>query len=174
MSAALLLVACAISIGAGATAFTDLWALARKRLNGVAPPDYGLVGRWFAQMTRGRFVHERIASSPPVRHERAIGWTVHYLVGIAFASILLAFCGLDWVRHPTLAPALLVGIGSVVAPFLLLQPGMGAGIFARRAPNPNAARVRSLIVHAVFGVGLYVAGWATSGLFRFPLLNAQG
>jgi hypothetical protein len=41
-----------------------------------------------------------------------------------------------------------------------MQPGMGLGIAARRAPNPTAARMRSLTTHAVFGIGLYAAGWA--------------
>jgi hypothetical protein len=30
-------------IGIGATAVMDLWALARKPLLGITPPDYGLV-----------------------------------------------------------------------------------------------------------------------------------
>jgi len=61
-----------------------------------------------------------------------------------------------WVRQPTLAPALIVGIGSVAAPFLLMQPGMGAGVAARCTPHPAKARLHSLLTHAVFGVGLYL------------------
>ena len=57
-------------------------------------------------------------------------------------------------------PALIVGIGTVAAPFLLMQPGMGLGIAASRTPGPRAARLRSLLAHAIFGVGLYAAGWA--------------
>lgn len=145
-------------IGAGATLATDAWAWLRQRLTGVAPPDYGLVGRWIAWMPRGRFRHDSIAKAPSMPHERVIGWTAHYLIGIAFASVLLAIWGLDWVRHPTFAPAMIVGIGSVVAPLLILQPGMGHGIAASRTPDPARARLRSLVMHAVFGVGLYVAG----------------
>jgi hypothetical protein len=145
-------------IGAGATLATDLWAIARKRLLGVPVPDYGLVGRWFAHMVRGRFRHQRIVAAPPVRGERLIGWTAHYLIGVAFAGVLLAVCGLAWVRHPTLAPPFALGIVSVAAPFLLMQPGMGAGIAASRAPRPNAARLQSLITHTIFGLGLYAAG----------------
>lgn len=152
----------AILIGTGATAFLDLWAFARQRLRGIAPPDYGLVGRWFAYMPRGRFRHDRIAASPPLRGERVIGWTAHYLIGVCFAAILLGIWGVEWARQPALAPALVVGVGSVAAPFLLMQPGMGAGIAASRTPDPAAARIRSLVTHAVFGVGLYAAGWATS------------
>lgn len=153
-----------VPIGLGATAFMDIAALVRKQLMGTALPDYGLVGRWLAHMPHGRFRHPSIAATPPVRGERLIGWTAHYLTGIAFALLLLAFYGRDWVRHPTIGPALVIGIGSVAAPFLLMQPGMGAGIAASRTPNPNAARLRSLITHGIFGLGLYVAGWTTHAL----------
>lgn len=150
-----------ILVGAGATAVMDLWAIARRRLFGIPPPDYRLVGRWLAHMPRGRFRHDPIAAAAPVRGERALGWTAHYLVGIAFAAILLGACGIDWLRQPTLAPALVVGIGTVAAPFLLMQPGMGAGIAASRTPRPGVARLQSVITHAIFGLGLYAAGWAT-------------
>jgi hypothetical protein len=42
----------ALLTGAGATAVIDVWAVARKRLLGIPPPDYGLVGRWLAYLTR--------------------------------------------------------------------------------------------------------------------------
>ncbi len=145
-------------IGTGATLVTDLWAIARRRLLGVPAPDWGLVGRWFGHMARGRFRHERIADAEPLRGERVIGWTAHYLIGIGFAAMLLAICGLAWTRRPTLAPALALGIATVAAPFLLMQPGMGAGIAASRTPRPGRARLQSLVTHAVFGLGLYAAG----------------
>ena len=138
----------------------DLWTLVRQRITGTPVPDYGLVGRWFAYMARGRFRHEAIAAAPPMRGEAVIGWSAHYLIGIAYAFALLAIWGLEWARQPTLGPALIVGIVSVLAPFLLMQPGMGAGFFASRAPNPAVARIRSLTIHAVFGVSLYLAALA--------------
>jgi hypothetical protein len=80
--------------------------------------------------------------------------------------MLLAIWGLDWARQPTIGPALIVGIGSVAAPFLLMQPAMGAGIAASRTPRPAAARLHSLVTHGIFGLGLYAAGWVTSLLMR--------
>lgn len=152
------LIAAAV-IGVGATALMDLWAFARQRLSGVPPLDFALVGRWLGWMPRGRFRHAPIAASPAVRGEKAIGWTAHYLTGIAFAGVLLAIAGPGWACAPTLVPALAVGVGTVAAPFLLMQPGMGAGLAARRTPDPAAARRRSLTAHAVFGLGLYLAAW---------------
>ena len=149
--------ACALLVGAGATAVMDLWGIARHRFLGVPPMNYGLVGRWLAYLARGRFRHDAIAKSPRVAGERLIGWIAHYLIGMAFAAVLLAIWGVQWARSPTLGPALLVGLVSVAAPFLVMQPGMGAGIAASRTPRPNAARLQSLVTHAIFGLGLYVA-----------------
>ncbi len=42
----------AVLIGAGATAVTDIWTAARKRLLGTPPLDYDLVGRWLAYLAR--------------------------------------------------------------------------------------------------------------------------
>jgi hypothetical protein len=156
---------CTLFTGTGATAVMDLWAIARKRLLGIPAPNYGLVGRWLAHMPRGRFRHDSIVAAPPVRGERLIGWLAHYLIGIAFAAILLGNWGLAWIYHPTIGPALVVGIGTVAAPFLVMQPGMGAGIAASRTANPAAARFQSLVTHAIFGLGLYAAGWATHLLY---------
>jgi hypothetical protein len=146
-------------VGIGATVVTDLWAIARQRMLRTPLPNYGLVGRWLAHMPRGHFRHASIIAAQPVRGERLLGWAVHYFVGIAFAAILIGFAGAGWLRHPTLLPALLLGVGTVTAPFLLMQPGMGAGIAARLAPRPSAARLQSLITHGIFGLGLYAAGW---------------
>lgn len=148
--------------GMGATAVMDIWIVVRTRLFGIPALDYGLVGRWFAYLPQGRFHHDSIAASAPVHGERAIGWTVHYLTGMAFAAVLPAVWGLEWIRHPSIGPALLVGLGSVVAPFFLLQPGMGAGVAAGRTPRPAAARIQTLITHGVFGLGLYVSAWAAN------------
>jgi hypothetical protein len=148
----------AILIGVGATAFMDLTSVVRARL-GAPLPDYGLVGRWLAHAARGSVAHEAIAKSPPVKGETLIGWAAHYAIGIGYAALLLlAFPG--WEARPTLTPAMLIGVGTVLAPFLVMQPGMGAGFFASRTPDPNAARLRSVITHALFGLGLYVAGVA--------------
>jgi hypothetical protein len=155
-------------VGVGATLVMDLWGMLRKPLLGVGPPDYGLVGRWLAGCARGRFRHAAIARSPAVPGERLIGWSAHYLIGIAFAALLLLVVGPGWIRSPTLTPALLVGILTVAAPFLLMQPGMGAGVAASRTPRPAAARLQSVVTHAIFGVGLYAAALVARALCAPP------
>jgi hypothetical protein len=124
-----------------------------------------LVGRWIAHFRDGIFRHESIAKAAPSPFERAIGWAAHYLIGVGFAALLAWVAGPEWFRAPTLLPALFVGIATVAAPFLVMQPAMGAGVAASRTPNPRAARLQSLATHAIFGLGLYVAGLACSLAF---------
>lgn len=152
-------------IGAGATIAMDVWALVRRRVFGVPALGYALVGRWLAWLPRGRVVHTPIAVTPPVRGEGAIGWAAHYLIGIAFAAVPVALWGAAWLREPTLASAMIVGVASVAAPFFVLQPALGAGIAARHTPRPWAARIHSVVTHAVFGAGLYASAWTVARLW---------
>lgn len=151
-----------ISIGVIATMAMDVWGVSREQLFGLPRADYRLIGRWFAYMPRGRFRHASIKASPSLPWEHLIGWSAHYLIGIGFAALLVWTVGPDWLAHPTLGPALLVGLGTLVAPLLVMQPAMGAGFAGARSPNPNRARLQSLITHLIYGVGLFVAGWFTS------------
>lgn len=152
-------------IGIGATAAMDLWLLLLKRLQ-VPTLDFALIGRWAGHWRRGRWRHDRIAAAAPVPGELALGWLVHYLAGIAFAGLLVGLRGLAWVRDPSLLPALAVGIGTVLVPWLVMQPAMGAGIAASRTPTPCRNRLRSLANHAVFGAGLYLAAACIAWISR--------
>jgi hypothetical protein len=144
------------AVGAGATAVMDAWIAALARL-GMRGLDLALVGRWLGHLVRGKWSHAAIAKAPPVAHERALGWLVHYAVGVAFAALLVTLAGPTWLRDPSFSPALMVGVATVAAPWLVMQPAMGAGFFASRTPKPLSSCARSLASHAVFGAGLYLA-----------------
>lgn len=144
------------AIGILATAVMDMWLLLLARLN-VPTLNFAFIGRWVGHLARGRVAHAAIAQAAPVRGELALGWLTHYAVGIAFAGVLVATQGLDWARSPSLLPALCIGVATVAAPWLVMQPAMGAGIAAGNTPTPWRNRARSLVNHTVFGAGLYLA-----------------
>jgi len=146
----------AATVGLGATLLMDLWSLLLSRALGAPLTNYCLVGRWFRHMPEGTFMHTGIANSSPKHFECAVGWIAHYIIGVGYALVLVAIVSADWLARPTLLPALLFGIGTVLVPFLVMQPSFGLGIAASRAPSPTQARLRSLMAHIVFGVGLYV------------------
>ena len=157
MSSALELVVRTILIGVVATTVLDLWSLLATRLFGFPPANWALVGRWIGHFPQGRFVHESIAAALPVRHELLIGWVTHYVIGVVYAAVLAVAAGSEWLNHPSLLPAHIVAWIALVAPFFIMQPGMGAGIAASRTPHPGKARLRSVLAHTAFGLGLYLA-----------------
>lgn len=144
-------------IGLAGAALMDVWGLTLRRGFGIPTLDYALLGRWVGHLSRGRLTHERIATADAVRGERPLGWALHYAIGIAFAWVLVAIWGPSWLRAPTPGPALAVGLATVAAPWLVMQPAMGAGIAGSRTPSPRATRLRNLGTHAVYGIGLYLA-----------------
>ena len=146
----------AVLLGIGATAVMDAWLLLLKRL-GVPTLNFAFIGRWVGHLLRGQVAHAAIAKAAPVRGELAWGWLTHYAVGMAFAGVLLSLQGAAWVHSPTLLPALAVGIGTVAAPLLVMQPAMGSGFAASRTPTPLKNCLRSLANHTVFGLGLYLS-----------------
>jgi hypothetical protein len=155
-----------VVLGVGATAVADLWALALKGALKTSVPDYSLVGRWIGHMAQGRFAHRRIALATPVPFEQALGWVTHYVIGVGFAGAMIAITGVDWLVRPTPLPALIFGLATVAAPFLIMQPAFGLGVASAKSPNPWAARLRSLANHLWFGVGLYLSGVAVAALLR--------
>jgi hypothetical protein len=94
-----------------------------------------------------------------VRGELVLGWCAQHAIVVAFAALLLVSRGHDWAHHPTLAPALVMGLVTLLAPFLVMQPAMGLGVAASTTPKPNAARLRSVAAHTACGVGLYASAW---------------
>jgi hypothetical protein len=156
----------AIAIGIGATLVMDLWNLFLKRTFSIPSLDYCLLGRWVSHMPGGTLRHASIAAAPPKPHECTVGWAAHYTIGVVFALVFVGLTSGDWLARPTLLPALLYGIGTVVFPFFLMQPSLGLGIAASRSPNPTQARLKSLVTHTAFGVGLYVSALGVSYVLR--------
>lgn len=153
-----------IVMGLGATFTTDLWALFLKRAFKVTPPNYCLVGRWILYMPEGIFRHSNLGSAPQKSGECRAGWIAHYMTGIVFALVFVAFAGSDWLQRPGLIPAVVFGVVTVAAPFLIMQPAFGLGVAGSKTSNPVQIRLRSLMNHIVFGVGLYLFGWLASRL----------
>jgi hypothetical protein len=150
-------------IGAGATIVMDVWALVLRTF-GIPSLNFAFLGRWIGHLPKGRLLHDSIAKATPVRGELVLGWAAHYAMGITFAALLLSTFGLSWARSPSLVPALVIGIVTVLAPLFVLQPALGAGIASSRTPRPVFNSIKSLVTHTVYGAGLYLAALVTAHL----------
>ena len=156
----------AIAIGVGASLVMDLWNLFLKRTFSIPSLNYCLLGRWLRHMPGGTFRHASITAAPQKPFECTFGWIAHYAIGVVFALVFVGVTSGDWLERPTLLPALLYGIGTVVFPLFILQPSFGLGIAASRTPNPTQARLKSFVTHTVFGVGLYVCALGVRYVLR--------
>jgi hypothetical protein len=156
----------AIAIGIGATLLMDLWNLFLKRTFGIPSLNYCLLGRWIRHMAGGTLRHASITAAPPKPFECPVGWIAHYTIGVVFAVGLVVLTSGHWLARPTLLPALLYGVGTVLFPFFVMQPSLGLGIAASRTPKPAQARLKSLVTHTMFGVGLYLSALGVSYLLR--------
>jgi hypothetical protein len=146
-------------VGLGATLLIDLWALFLKRGFSIPSLNYCLLGRWLLHMPAGTIVHRTIAAAPQRPHECALGWVAHYLIGTAFALIFVSLASVAWLERPSLMPALAFGVVTTLVPFFIMQPSLGFGIAASKTAHPNQARLKSLMTHTVFGVGLYLSAF---------------
>lgn len=150
----------AVLVGIGATFVLDLWSVLLNRAFAVPLPNYCFIGRWLRHMAKGAFVHPSIAAAAQQPGECPIGWIAHYAIGALFALALVALATPRWLLSPTLAPALFFGIVTVGFPLFIMHPAFGLGLAASKAPNPMQTRLRSLMNHAVFGIGLYLSALA--------------
>jgi type IV secretory pathway VirB6-like protein len=152
-----------ILIGAGATFSVDIWVFILNIFK-IKSLDYRYVGRWVANFSQGKFIHDNIMKTQSVKGELVLGWTVHYVIGIAFAFLLIIVYGETWLVQPTLYAAILIGIATSVAPLFIMQPAFGFGIASSKLSNPNMRRFKSLLTHLVYGVGLYSSAWLIQAL----------
>ena len=146
-----------VLIGAISTFVIDIWAAFIKHILRLPTANWALVGRWFGYLPRGKFIHHSISDSAPIPNELTLGWIAHYLTGICYGIAYLGIVQGVLSRSPSLVSALSFGLLTLVAPWLILQPGMGAGVFASRTPRPGVVRLVNVSMHAVFGISLYGA-----------------
>ncbi len=152
----------AIAIGIGATLVMDVWNLFLKRAFSIPSLSYCLLGRWFRHMAAGTVRHASISAAAQKSHECTVGWIAHYTIGVILALGFVTFASGDWLARPTALPALIYGIVTVAFPFFIMQPSFGLGIAGSKSPNPMRTRLKSVVTHLVFGVGLYVCALGVS------------
>ena len=57
--------------------------------------------------------------------------------------------------EPTVLPAVLLSLVFLVAPYFVMMPALGFGIAGSKTPKPNVTRLKSVLAHTMFGLGMY-------------------
>lgn len=134
-----------------------------ERFFGVPAINWAMVGRWVGHVPKGRFVQPDLKQAEAVPGEHAIGWIFHYAIGAGYGLLLVAIWGAGWLQAPGIVPPMIVVLALLVLPFFVMMPGMGMGIAGARTPNPTAARLKSVLGHSVFGLGMYATAVMIGG-----------
>jgi len=145
-------------LGFFATIIMDIWATFSNRVLDFPRTNWAMVGRWVGHIPAGKFIHNPVSTSTPIRHEKALGWAFHYMIGTVYAAFYVVFLMFNGEHNASLAQAWYFGLVTMLSPWFILQPALGLGIFAVKAPKPNWVRIQNLATHSVFGVALY-CGW---------------
>ncbi|WP_152610747.1 DUF2938 family protein [Ruegeria sp. ANG-R] len=143
-------------VGLGATVFTDLVGIFRQgwaATNGF----YSLVGRWIGSIPDAGLVHSDIRNSAPVSSEAALGWSAHLILGGLFGIGFVCLFGPASLSAPKAWQGLSFGLLTVLVPWLIFQPLFGWGVAVSKAPESWKLRLRNLVTHSVFGLGLWLS-----------------
>lgn len=145
-----------VVVGLIATIVMDLVAWIRQRFFGIQPLDYALLGRWVLNLPTGKIAHHPIMASESKRGERALGWVVHYAIGISLGWLFMVLVSPTLYPLPFLRFPLYFGVATLVLPWFVMQPAFGFGIAAAKTPDPARARLHSAIAHVAYGFGLWI------------------
>lgn len=141
-----------------ATVAIDIWATFANKVLKLPRTNWAMVGRWIGHIPHGKILHAPISAAPPINNENLLGWVFHYLIGIIYAALYVAYVHIARGGTPTLGSAFVFGLITILSPWLIMQPALGLGICAAKAPRPNLVRMQNLVIHSIFGVTLYY-GW---------------
>ncbi|MCF8034517.1 MAG: DUF2938 domain-containing protein [Desulfarculaceae bacterium] len=144
-------------MGCFATLFMDLSArflIKSKVVRPTVGPE--VPGRWALYMLKGKFTHQDIDQTPPLRNEVKAASLSHYLIGIALAGFyLLLEMWFPAIQGRLWAP-LLFGLATVLFPWLWLYPAIGIGFLASKSPRQTDFIVLSCVNHLDFGIGMAI------------------
>ena len=144
-------------VGILACVVLDLWQRFLFIFFRIPPSNWAMVGRWLLLFIKSMvWVQRDLSEKRPIRNELYIGWGFHYAVAILYA-VLYFFLFKEGITSLSLGDGVVFGIISVIVPWFFFMPAMGAGILAKKTPNPFLACVLALIAHTMFGaaIGLF-------------------
>ena len=83
-----------IVMGLAGTLAMDIWALVLERVAGQKRPNWAMPGRWLGHVGRGTVFHDDIGAAAPVAQETALGWMLHYGVGVIYGVVFMVILGI--------------------------------------------------------------------------------
>ncbi len=143
-----------ILVGILSCAILDFWQRLLLAVLGIAPTNWGLVGRWFILFIKTQvWINNGLSEQSEKKNELAVGWIFHYTVSISYAG-LFVFLWTQKIVQAGFTGGLLFGIISVIVPWFFFMPALGAGVLGTKTESPIKACVLAFLAHAIYGTAI--------------------
>jgi hypothetical protein len=144
-------------IGCRATAFLDLWSLFLRLAFRAPCPTSAWSSRWFSHMSKAGYqgMHPLRLPHRCIPNARSAGsptYVIGAFNGLAIVSVRIRRLGL---AKPTIMPALIIGLVTVLPAIPHHATRVRAWPCGIPSTQSMHARIRTLLSHTVFGIGLY-------------------
>lgn len=157
----LVVIAHIIVSGFVGTLIFDFWNWFLQRSFAIRAPNWAILGKWLlAPFTSSQSTTPTFPEFSAT--QRVLGTIAHYLTGITFAASIVLVAGREWLDRPTLLPAFMIGVVTVLFDWFIIMPALGHGIAGAKTPIAKKIRVVSLISHGVLGLGFYLGALIAS------------
>ena len=160
--------------GIVATITMDILSITASKLGLIAPLSPRLIGRWFASVARGQFMHSDIGQIPPIDHEMAIAVPMHYAIGITLALVYLLASSALGLNPRRLVTTFGFALCTNLLPWLLMFPAMGYGWFGANGPTGTRLFLNSLVTLAFMGFGLWLGRQALVNQSYYKYVGCLG
>lgn len=114
------------------------------------------LGRWFLYMFKGKFIHENISKTHPLKNEILWSHISHYVIGIVLTGFYLYLV----YRFPILSKhiwsAIVYGTLTVIFPWFWLLPSINLGFTASKSEKRLQIMKTNFLNHTNFGCGIFL------------------
>ena len=142
--------------GIVATMLFDAFQISLSYAYNINKSRWDLVGRYFFGFVDKIYIREDLESDKPVKNELLIGYIAHYLIGIIYGIIYVTI-NILFFNEPSLILAILFGFITVLGGWCIMMPyAFNLGFFASKKEERFQILTQNLIVHFIFGIGLYM------------------
>ena len=144
-----------------ATLIFDLFNQSLNIAYSIDKPKWNLLGRYFLGYKEGRYVRNSLVDDDEVKNELLWGYLIHYGIGIIYGLIYVILNNIFF-DYPSIFIAYLFGFITVLGAWCYLMPfAYNLGFFASKSNQRFHILAQNLIVHFVFGTGLFIGYYIT-------------
>ena len=139
-----------------ATLMFDLFNQSLNFAYSVDKPKWNLLGRYFLGYKEGKYIRNSLEDDEEVKNELLWGYIIHYGIGLIYGLIYVILNKIFF-NYPSIFIAYLIGFMTVLGAWCYLMPfAYNLGFFASKSKQRFNVLAQNLIVHFVFGTGLFI------------------